>query len=129
MTQLLRRLLESYETTPPMLVQTDLSAARAPAFSISYKSEKISGEDVLGCRSYTTAFGLYMRHVAVSEQDRQRAHKFLQELGAWLRLQPSMEAGNRTVAGLETSPETLQEAYDDGTAVWTMEIRLLCRDI
>lgn len=129
MTELIRKLLESYETTPPMVVQTDLSAARAPAFSIAYKSEKISDEDVLGRRSYIAAYGLYMRHVAVSEQDRKSAHNFLQELGAWLRLQPPMEVGSRAVTGFETSPETLQEAYDDGTAVWSMEIRLLCRDI
>lgn len=129
MTQWLRKLLESYGTTPPMRVQTDLSAARAPSFSIAYKSERISGEDVLGRRSYTTAFALYMRHVAASEQDRQRAHEFLQGVGQWLGLQPPMAAGSRTAVGIETSPETLQEAYDDGTAVWTMEIRLLCTDI
>lgn len=129
MTELLRKLLESYDgVTPPMLVQTDLSAARVPSYAVACKGEKVTGEDILGRRSYLATFAFYLRRAAAAEQDRQAAHGFLRGLGEWLAAQGPIAVGNRCLTRIEVGTELLQEAYDDGTAVWSMEIRLLLQE-
>lgn len=130
MTEALRKLLESYSgITPPMKVQTDLSSARSPSYALTQKSEKIIGEDILGQRIYVDAFALHMRRVSATEKDRQGAHEILQKLGEWLTGQRNFSAGDRKITRTEVSPAALQEAYDDGTAVWSMEIRIFCEKI
>lgn len=130
MTELLRMLLESYGgVTPSMRVQTDLSAARAPSYAVSQKGAKVTGEDILGRKSSTATFAFHMRRVSASEKDRQGAHAFLQKLGDWLTTKESIGTGKQKILRIEVNPPALQEAYDDGTAVWSMEIRLFCEDI
>ncbi|MEG0943999.1 MAG: hypothetical protein RSD07_07170 [Angelakisella sp.] len=129
MMELLRRLLESYDgISPSMQVQTDLAGARAPGYSLSQKGEQVTGEDVLGRKTWTAQYTLHTRQVASGERDRQKAHTLLQNLGKWLSAQDGMTVGNCRIARIKVGTPGFQEAYDDGTAGWSMGLVLFCED-
>lgn len=130
MTEVLRKLLESYPgMTPPMRVQTDLSAAKIPSYAVTQRDETLVRTDVLGRESWRGSYALHIRQAAMGENDRQRVYRFLKELGDWISTRtpenglPAGEPGKK-LTGAVTKAPALQEAYDDGTAAWAMGILL-----
>lgn len=126
----LRTLLEQYDGKgSPIMVRTDLSVTKTPNFALSMKSEKPVAQDVLGGRQMHGVYSLQMRRTAAGEKDRRKAYSILAEIGGWLRMkerlgQIALEGGEAPVTQMTALAPVMQEAYDDGTAIWSMSIDL-----
>ncbi|MEG1687757.1 MAG: hypothetical protein RR276_07730, partial [Angelakisella sp.] len=79
----------------------------------------------LGQRRWAEHFVFQTRQLGGGETDRQRAYTLLQQLSDWLQQPQRLDwSFGATVTALVPGMPSLQEAYDDGTAVWSMSIRL-----
>lgn len=126
MMEVIRAMLESYPAQPPLWVQTELSTARVPSYSLSQRSQKPLWQDVRGEAASTGEFVLQMRGMAAGESDRRGARDFLQALGRWMEdwesRGPQQDSQGETLLALRAGLPVLQEAYDDGTAAWSMTL-------
>lgn len=124
MMETIRQLVERYPCQPPLSVQTELSAARVPSYALSQRSQKLLWQDVRGVVSRQGEFMVQSREMATGEGDRRQTRAFLEQLGRWLEQQGCnggiVDERGSVVTAVQAGLPSLQEAYDDGTAAWSM---------
>lgn len=123
---------DNMDMRPVSEVLTDQTGEYPSSYALAPSGNGKTSIDVLGNRSYQNSYVFYAKENSADEIDRQDNHDFLEDFSDWLEHRndeqdfPTLPQ-NYEVEEIQVSNAMLFDLYEDGTALYQIQIQLIFR--
>lgn len=123
---------DNMDMRPVSEVLTDQTGEYPSSYALAPSGNGKTSIDVLGNRSYQNSYVFYAKENSADEIDRQDNHDFLEDFSDWLECRndeqdfPTLPQ-NYEVEEIQVSNAMLFDLYEDGTALYQIQIQLIFR--
>ena len=123
---------DNMDMRPVSEVLTDQTGEYPSSYALAPSGNGKTSIDVLGNRSYQNSYVFYAKENSADEIDRQDNHDFLEDFSDWREHRndeqdfPTLPQ-NYEVEEIQVSNAMLFDLYEDGTALYQIQIQLIFR--